>query len=97
MQNLGKVIRWINPKRALIFGSAVEKGLVARDLDLLILADLFNRYLWEDRPELLKFPKGPIYDVRLFTPEEFEVFYPLGSPIRQSIDTKNIDLKEYYV
>lgn len=86
----------IKPKKALIFGSAVEKGLIARDLDLLILADIFSRYLWEDRTEFLKFPKGPKYDVRLFTPEEFEVFYPPRSPIRESIEAKNIDLKEFY-
>jgi hypothetical protein len=96
LRDLGDAIRKLRPQRAVIFGSAVRIGLSARDLDLLVLAESFSRFLWQDRPTLLDLPPGPIYDVRLFTPAEFETFYPPTSPLRQSIEYQNIDLEEYY-
>lgn len=96
LRDLGDAIRWLRPQRAVIFGSAVRSGLGARDIDLLVLAESFGRFLWQDRPKLLDLPPGPIYDVRLFTPVEFETFYPPTSPLRQSIEDQNIDLEKYY-
>lgn len=96
LRDLGNAIQWLRPQRAVIFGSAVRIGLNARDIDLLVLAESIGRFLWQDRLKLIDLPPGPIYDVRLFTPVEFETFYPPTSPIRQSIEDQNIDLEEYY-
>lgn len=96
LRDLGDVIRWLRPQRAVIFGSAVRIGLNARDIDLLVLAESFGRFLWQDRFKLIDLPPGPIYDIRLFTSVEFETFYPPTSPLRHSIEDQNIDLEEYY-
>ncbi len=96
LRDIGHAIRWLQPKRAIIFGSAVKTGLAARDIDILILADSFRRFLWQDRPLLLCLPPGPVYDVRLFTPTEFETLYPPTNPIRQSIENQNLNLEKYY-
>jgi len=50
LRDIGHAIRWLQPKRAIIFGSAVITGLAARDIDILILADSFRCFLWQDRP-----------------------------------------------
>lgn len=96
LQNVGDAIRWLQPIRAVIFGSTVRTGLKARDIDLLVIAESLNRFLWQDRPKLLVLPLGPIYDLRLYTPEEFDMFYPLSSPLRQTIENQNINLECYY-
>ena len=96
LKDVGDAIRWLRPIRAIIFGSTVRIGLKARDIDLLIIAESFNRFLWQDRPKLLVLPPGQIYDLRLYTPEEFEMFYPLSSPLRKTIENQNINLENYY-
>lgn len=96
LRDIGHAIRWFQPQRAIIFGSAVKTGLAARDIDILVLADYFRCFLWQDRPKLLYLPPGPVYDVRLFTPTEFETLYPPSNPIRQSIENQNLNLEEYY-
>lgn len=93
---LGDCLRKIKPKRALIFGSSVKKGLNAKDLDLIVLSDYFDDYYWQDRFKILDLPDGPIYDLRLFTPKEFEMIYPRGHVFRKSIEKNNIDLEKYY-
>lgn len=93
---LGKAIQLLHPKRAVIFGSAVTRGLTGRDIDLLVISDYFRRFLWQERPSLLNLPLGPTYDLRLFTSVEFENLYPRGNPFRESIEQNNIDLCEYY-
>jgi len=95
LKKLGEAIRFLQPQRAVIFGSAVRKGLEVRDIDILILAESLDQFLWQDRIKLLDLPQGPINDVRLFTPAEFETFYPPLSPLRHSIENQNIDLEEY--
>ena len=97
LTELGNAIKWLRPKRAIIFGSTVRNGLSFRDIDLLVLSELFGSYLWQDRFEMINLPKDYIYDLRLFTPAEFETFYPVTSPIRKSLESQYIDLKEYYV
>lgn len=96
LRNLANAIEWLQPQRVLIFGSAVRNGLGARDIDLLVVAEFFDRFLWQDRTRLLHLPPGPVYDLRLFTATEFEKFYPSSSPIRQNIENHNIDLREWY-
>lgn len=93
---LGTCLRKIHPKRALIFGSAVKKGLNVKDLDLIVLSDFFDDYYWQDRFKILDLPDGPSYDLRLFTPKEFEINYPRGHVFRESIEISNIDLEKYY-
>jgi len=96
LRDLSKAIVQLKPQRAIIFGSAIREGLNARDIDLLILADFFSHVLWQDRHKLFDLPRGPIYDLRLFTPLEFETFYPPTSPLRRRIEKEYIDLEEYY-
>lgn len=96
LRALGKAIYKVRPIRAIIFGSSVKYGLCARDIDLLILSDYFDGILWQDRSKHLCLPEGPVYDLRLFTPLEFEVFYPPTNPFRQNIENEYIDLEVYY-
>jgi len=96
LRSLGAALRQVEPLQSIIFGSAVVKGLAARDIDLLVVSERFSAVLWQDRPRLLHLPDGPAYDLRLLTDEEFRVFYPLGSPFRTSMETKHIDLARYY-
>ena len=96
LEALGNSIRKLRPQRAIIYGSAVKQGLNARDIDLLIISEYFRKILWQDRINLLDLPPGPVYDVRLFTPAEFEILYPPTSPIRQRIESQYIDLEVYY-
>lgn len=94
--DLGLSLKKVKPKRALIFGSVLWKGLDARDFDLLVLSDVFENYFWQDRFEILRLPLGPLYDLRLFTPEEFETLYPSDNFFRISIEKNNFDLEKYY-
>jgi hypothetical protein len=96
LYSLGNSIQWLPPKRANIFGSAVTRGLNAKDLDLLIISDYFEKILWQERPRLLVLPFGPTYDLRLFSSTEFETLYPRGNPFRESIEQNNISLRDYY-
>jgi len=96
LEALGNSIRKLRPQRAIIYGSAVKQGLNARDIDLLIISEYFRKILWQDRINLLDLPPSPVYDVRLFTPAEFEILYPPTSPIRQRIESQYIDLEVYY-
>lgn len=91
-----KSIKPLKPSRALIFGSAIEKGLNARDIDILITSKVFKNVLWQHRYKLLNLPQGPTYDLRLFTPLEFEKIYPIENPFRQTIENNNINLVNYY-
>ena len=95
LYNLGNAIKWLRPKRAIVFGSVATNGLDARDFDLLIVSDYFSKILWQERPRLLSLPVGPTYDLRLFAPSEFDTLYPRGNSIRESIELNNIDLREY--
>ena len=97
LMKLGKSLKIIKPDRALIFGSAVQKGLNAHDIDLLILSDVFENYFWQERFKIISLPSGPLYDLRLFTPKEFEIIYPSNHFFRLSIENNNFDLEEYYV
>ena len=96
LHKLGNAVKWLRPKRAIIFGSAVTNGFDARDFDLLIVSDYFLKILWQERPSLLSLPVGPTYDLRLFASSEFDKIYPRGNFFRESIEQENIDLSEYY-
>jgi len=93
---LGKSIKFLKPTRALIFGSYLDKGILARDIDLLILSDYFNNYLWQDRFELLDLPGNHFYDLFLYTPDEFKKFLPLTNLLRQNMEKHHLDLEVYY-
>ena len=65
-------LRPLNPTKILIFGSAIEKGLRARDLDLVVVSDQFANVLWHRRRSMVLLPLGPKYDLTLLTELEFQ-------------------------
>lgn len=93
--NLGLSLKRVKPIRAVIFGSALRKGLNVHDLDLLVLSDIFENYYWQERFGILSLPSGPLYDLRLFTPKEFEIIFPINNFFRMSIEKNNFSLEEY--
>ena len=86
----------LNPKRAIIFGSSVRLGLKARDIDILIISDYFKNILWQDRTKLFNISSNLSFDLRLYTQQEFDAFFPLTTPIRDSIEKENINLVDIY-
>lgn len=82
----------IEPTRVSIFGSAVEKGLAAEDIDLLILAEDFADIHFNSREKIITLPHSYYFDVRPYTPEEFERLCPRGHPFRESIEAQHIDI-----
>src|SRR5712664_362005 len=85
LQELGRALHPLHPTRATIFGSSVKLGMLARDLDLLVLSEKFSHVFWRDRFNMVSLPIGPSYDIRPFSPREFELFYPPDTPFRESI------------
>lgn len=80
----------------MIFGSYLNKGILAKDIDLLIVSNYFSDYFWQDRFGLLNLPGKHVYDLFLYTPNEFDVFLPIKSPLRKSIEKNNLNLEKYY-
>ena len=95
LYELGKSIKPLKPEKVVIFGSFVDKGLNAHDIDLLIISNFFSNYFWQDRLKLLDLPHGPFYDVRLFTAAEFESLFPIDHHFRQNLEKHSINLEVY--
>ena len=49
LHKLGNAVKWLRPKRAIIFGSAVTNGFDARDFDLLIVSDYFLKTMLNNK------------------------------------------------
>lgn len=92
LERISSALQRVRPSRAVLFGSATRLGLTARDIDVLVVAEAFEHVLWQNRPSLVDLPGGPVYDLRLFTPLEFETILPRGHPLRERIETDKIDL-----
>ena len=78
--------------RACIFGSAVEEGAAAEDIDILILSKDFSGVHFTHREEMVLLPNSHYFDVRPYTPDEFERLCPRGHPFRESIESHHIDI-----
>lgn len=89
---LSQVVRAVDPNRACLFGSAVELGLNADDLDILVVSDTFENIVFSDRKGMIDFPDEQLVDLWPYTVEEFSVLYPKQNPVRQSIENNYIDL-----
>jgi hypothetical protein len=95
LEDLSKAVRVVNPKRACLFGSAVELGLDANDLDILVISDVFECHLFADRRDMIPFPKQKPIDVWPYTTEEFSALYTEHNPVRDSIESAHINLLDY--
>jgi hypothetical protein len=78
--------------RVCIFGSAVEEGIAAEDIDILILSKDFAGVHFTSREEMVLLPNSHYFDVRPYTPDEFERLCPRGHPFRESIESQHIDI-----
>ena len=80
------------PTRLVLFGSAIEFGLKANDIDLLILSDDFRGVQFDTRRSLLRFPEDLFIDSWLYTPTEFEKIHPEDSQFRRRLEEESVDL-----
>ncbi|GAB3676807.1 hypothetical protein [Halopiger thermotolerans] len=85
-------VRPVCPTRLALFGSAVELGLKANDIDLLILSDDFRGVRFDMRRSLLRFPEDLFIDLWLYTPTEFDKIHPEESQFRRRLDEESVDL-----
>ncbi|WP_232700592.1 hypothetical protein [Halobacterium wangiae] len=85
----------IQPDRLFLFGSAVEQGIEADDVDLFVLAEAFNGVRFDLRRSLLALPEEPYVDTWLYTQEEFEELYPEGSRFREEFEETKLDLHRF--
>ena len=92
---IGREVMKLNPSIAVIFGSVLEKGLLAKDIDILVISDAFARHFRRNRERLLHLPQGFTYDLWLYTQEEFDAFCQQGHPMRNQIDNYHIDLRKW--
>ena len=93
---IANYIRRFEPERVVIFGSAVIKGLSAKDIDLLVVSKAFQGVLRQRRAERLDLPKQCRFDLFLFTPREFKDLIRIKWPLIPKIEAKSIDLRWYY-
>lgn len=97
LKDIATEIRKLNPIIALIFGSSVMRGLHARDIDILIVSDVFENYLWQYRRSILNLPKGFVYDLILLTPGEYLALYDPSHPLFEGVKLAQINLKELMI
>lgn len=92
VEDLSKAVQVVDPDRACLFGSAVELGLDADDLDVLVVSDSFKNCLFSNRRDLIPFSNKKPTDLWPYTLKEFSAIYPEQNPIRESIEKAYIDL-----
>ncbi len=92
LQEFAAGVQVIDPERAILFGSAVKEGLQADDFDILIVAEGFDEIRYQNRSAALNLPENLSIDLWMYTPPEFRTLYPRSDPIRQSMESDNIDL-----
>lgn len=94
VSNLGKRIRHLEPEHAWIFGSSVECGFYAKDIDVLIVSSEFNGIRYPVRRTMVDWPSTLNIDTWLFTVEEFENIPVDDDSIRASLERERIDITQ---
>lgn len=92
INQLRESLKPVNPTRATIFGSAVEKGQQGKDIDVLVLSQQFDGVRFCARDELIKLPDDIQFDLWLYTPYEFETLCPEGHRFRESIEQSCVNI-----
>jgi len=82
----------VDVERACIFGSAVEKGLAARDIDLLLISPEFSGVHFLSRKDMVTLPESHHFDIRPYTHDEFNQCCPRGHPFRESLEEQAIEI-----
>ncbi len=72
IQKLRTATLAVSPTMATVFGSSVTRGLAAKDVDVLVVADAFQGLGHQHRTRLLRLPDGPTYDLWCLTPAEYD-------------------------
>jgi pantothenate synthetase len=85
-------IKDVNPTRACIFGSILVDEQSASDIDIIILSTEFDGIQFSERKDFFDVPKDIYFDIRPYTPGEFETLFPPTHPFRQTIERQHLNL-----
>lgn len=95
LSNIVSGIEHLNPSEIWLFGSVVEMGQDASDVDLFVLSQEFKDVHFRSRRHMLNLPNSVVFDVWLYTPAEFESLFSNDSYFRQSMSQTRLDVLSY--
>lgn len=95
VSNLGKRLRGVEPEYAWIFGSSIELGSSAGDIDVAIVSSNFNGIRYPIRRSMVEWPNNRNIDAWQFTVEEFDNLPGGKASIKGSLAENRIDITNF--